>query len=109
MTSLLNLILAWFTAFFNTLKLMLVDFFIEICNAVLFLLGFLIQFMSSLMPSLTLGTDLITQFPTPHTAICWLTWLFPVDVLFQCTQFYISLYLLKFMSGPILRFLKIVS
>ncbi len=109
MFNLIEIILSFFKAFFNTLIDVCIDIFAFILNAVLALIAYLIRLMATLMPSLSLGADLINQFPTPHTAICWLTWLFPVDVLFQCTQFYISLYLLKFMSGPILRFLKIVK
>ena len=109
MDSLIKIILSWFQAFFDSLINVIVDAFVLILNAILALLAYLIEMMATIMPSLSLGADLVNQFPTPHTAICWLTWLFPVDVLFQCTQFYISLYLLKFMSGPILRFLKITS
>lgn len=108
MTNLIEIILSFCKAFFNVLIDVCIDIFAFILNAVLTLIAYLIRLMATIMPSLSLGADLINQFPTPHTAICWLTWLFPVDVLFQCTQFYISLYLLKFMSGPILRFLKIV-
>ncbi len=108
MQAIIDVILSWFKAFFDTLCDVFFDIFVLILNSLLALLAFLIDLMATLMPSLSFGTELISQFPTPHQAICWLTWLFPVDVLFQCTQFYISLYILKFMSGPILRILKIV-
>lgn len=108
MTNIIKIILSFFGKFFETLKQLIFDFFILILNGLLSLLSFLIEMMASIMPSLSIGTNLVNQFPTPTTAICWLTWLFPVDVLFQCTQFYISLYLLKFLSNPILRLLKIV-
>ena len=109
MGALIDIILSFFTNFFNTIVDVFVDIFVYIINAVLKLIAILIQLMSTIMPSLSIGTNLVTQFPTPTTAICWLTWIFPVDVLFVCTEFYITLYLLKFFSGPILRFLGIVS
>ena len=108
MSNLIEIILSFFKEFFDTLVNVFVDIFVLILNGILALLAYLIQLMATIMPSLSLGVDLINQFPTPTTSICWLTWLFPVDVLFQCTQFYITLYLLKFMSNPILRFLNIV-
>ncbi len=108
MQAIVDIILSWFSSFFDTFLDVCFDLFVLILNSILALLAFLINSMATLMPSLSLGPELISQFPTPHQAICWLTWIFPIDVLFQCTQFYISLYLLKFMSGPILRFLKIV-
>lgn len=109
MESLLNLILSWFVNFFTSFGYMCIDLFVLILNAILDFLSFLIGLLATIMPSLAIGPEMVNQFPTPHTAICWLTWIFPVDVLFQCTQFYIGLYFLKFYQGPILRFLKIVS
>jgi hypothetical protein len=109
MSNLIEIILSFFKEFFDTIVDVIVDCFVLLLNGILALIANLIELMASIMPSLSIGVDLINRFPTPHTAICWLTWLFPVDVLFQCTQFYISLYLLKFMSNPILRFLKIVK
>ena len=108
MFNLIEILLSFFKEFFDTFVDVCVDIFVLILNGLLALLAHLIQLMATIMPSLAIGTELINQFPTPTTSICWLTWLFPVDVLFQCTQFYITLYLLKFMSNPILRFLKIV-
>ncbi|MBV5328095.1 MAG: hypothetical protein JZU65_10725 [Chlorobium sp.] len=108
MFNLIEILLSFFKEFFNTLVNVCVDIFVLILDGTLALLAYLIQMMATIMPSLSIGVELINQFPTPTTAICWLTWLFPVDVLFQCTQFYITLYLLKFMSNPILRFPKIV-
>jgi len=108
MFNLIEIILSFFSKFFETLRTLVFDLFIIILNGLLALLAFLIEMMATIMPSLSIGVNLINQFPTPTTAICWLTWLFPVDVLLQCTQFFITLYLLKFMSNPILRFLKIV-
>lgn len=108
MSNLIEIILSFFNKFFDTIYQVIVDLFVLIVNAVLSIIASLIKLMASIMPSLSLGVDLVTPV-NAHTAICWLNWLFPVDVLFQCTQFFISLYLLKFMSNPILRFLKIVE
>lgn len=107
MSNLIEILLSFFKKFFDILINVLVDLFVLLLNGILGLLSYLIELMATLMPSLSLDVDLINQFPTPTTAICWLTWIFPVDVLFQCTQFYMGLYMLKFFSGPILRFLKI--
>jgi hypothetical protein len=104
-----DVIIDWITEFFSSIGAMLIDLFITICNGLLDLIATLIEMLASIMPSLSIGPELVTQFPSPHNAICWLTWIFPVDVLFQCTQFYISLYLLKFGSGPLLRLFKIIK
>lgn len=107
MSNIIEIILSFFKSFFNTLIDVCVDIFAFLLNACLSLIAYLITLMAAIMPSLTLGVDLIKN-ANPHMAVCWLNWLFPVDVLFQCTQFYIALYILKFMSNPILRFLNIV-
>lgn len=109
LSSIIDWIIAFFNAFFSLLIDLSLDLLVIVINLVLGVLAFLIQLMASIMPSLSLGLDLINQFPSPHQAICWINWIFPVDVLFQCTQFYIGLYVLKFFSGPILRFLKITN
>lgn len=107
MFNLIEIILSFFQSFFNTLIDVSVDIFVFISNGIISLIAFLIKLMATIMPSLSMGVDLVTP-QNANVAICWLNWLFPVDVLFQCTQFYISLYLLKFLSNPILRFLNIV-
>lgn len=107
MFNLIEIILSFFKAFFGAFIDVCVDIFVWILNSILTLIAYLITLMASIMPSLSLGVELIKN-ANPHTAVCWLNWLFPVDVLFQCTQFYIALYILKFMSNPILRFLNIV-
>lgn len=109
MQSLLNLVLSWFVSFWNLLGALIIDACVYILNGLLGLFAFLLQGLAIIMPSLNLSPNVMSAFPTPHQAICWLCWIFPVDVLVQCTNFYISLYLLKFLQGPILRFLKIVS
>lgn len=109
MSNLIKIILSFFSKFFETLKHLVIDIFLYLLDGILAVISYIIQLMATLMPSLTIGVDLAHKFPTPTTAICWLTWIFPVDVLFQCTQFYLGLYMLKFLSNPILRFLKIVK
>lgn len=109
MDSLINIILSFGRSISDLIIDVFFDFFIMIFNAIIDFFAFLIQIAVSLMPSLSIGPELFTHLPTPHTAICWLTWIFPVDVLYQCTQFYITLYCMKFLSGPILRLLKITT
>lgn len=107
MNLIFDIIYSFIKAFYTTLIDVCIDIFAFIVNALFAFVSYLITLMATIMPSLSLGVDLI-KGTSPHTAICWLNWLFPVDVLFQCTQFYIALYILKFMSNPILRFLNIV-
>lgn len=107
MSNLIEIILSFFQQFFYTIFQVIIDGFVIIANGVLILIASLIRLMATIMPSLSLGVDLISP-SNAHIAICWLNWLFPVDVLFNCTQFYIGLYILKFFSNPILRFLNIV-
>ncbi len=109
MFSFFEVILNWLSNFFHSIGSLIVDIFINLLNGIIENIANLFSSLASIMPSLSIGSDLITQFPTPHNAICWLTWIFPVDVIFQCTQFYISLYFLKFASGPILRLFKIIQ
>jgi len=108
MNNLIEIILSFFKSFFDVIYQVLLDAFILIANGVLTLIASLIRLMATIMPSLSLGVDLVSP-SNAHIAICWLNWLFPIDVLYQCVSFFITLYLLKFMSNPILRFLKIVE
>jgi hypothetical protein len=107
MQDLINILFSWLQSFFQVLIDALTDLFVIVVNLVLGLVAFLIQLISTMLPSLSIGTELIDQFPRPEQAICFLNWFFPVDVLLLCADFGITAYLLKFASGPILRFLKI--
>lgn len=93
---------------YNTFCDVCVDILVWIINALLKVLVLIFEMLATLMPSLDVAPSLLDQFSTPHQAICWLTWFVPFDVLFYCVEFYGTLYMLKFSSGPILRFLKIV-
>lgn len=109
MQAIVDILVRWFSDFFNTILLVIIDVCALVINGIITLISFIIDSLATICPSLAIGTDLIDQFPTPHTAICWLTWIFPVDVLLACVNFYIIMYMLKFFSGPILRILKITS
>jgi len=109
MNNIIEIILSFFKTFFNTLLNLLYDIFVLILNAILFLVTHLIEFLASLMPSLEIGVDLIHRFPTPHQAICFLNWIFPVDVLVVCMTFYAGIYTSVFLIKPLLIFLKLIK
>lgn len=109
MQQLIDILFSWLKAFFNALYDLFLDAFVFVVNLLLGLVAFLIRLLASIFPSMSIGADLVDQFPTPHQAICWLNWIFPVDVIVACLVFFVSIYSFKILYGVILRLVKLIA
>jgi len=109
MQQLINILWSWIKSFFIALGDFFLDLLVTIINLILGFIAFLIKFLASIFPSISIGLDLVNQFATPHQAICWINWIFPVDVLIICITFFVSALIFKFTYGFILRLVKLIA
>lgn len=109
MNNLIEIVLSFLKSFFSILQQVLFDILVMILNALLFLIKQFIEFAASIMPSLEIGVDLIHRYSTPHQAICFLNWIFPVDVLIVCMTTYIGVYISTFLPRFVMRFVKLIK